>query len=170
MMSNNSENSNSGGRPTKYKEEFVDKVYKLALLGATDKEMADIFDIVESTFNEWKLKYPKFSESLKKGKIEADANVSERLYKRALGYQYKEITKQYEGNGENRKLIKDSVTTKTLAPDPTAQIFWLKNRRKNEWRDSKNIDHTTKGKEFTQTRDERDTEIKELIKKHNESE
>lgn len=160
MMSSNNENSNSEGRPTKYKDEFVGKVYKLALLGATDKDVADFFDVCEATINNWKIEYPEFLESIKKGKTEADSDVAERLYKRAVGYQYKEVSKQFEGE----KLIKKTETTKTLAPDPTAQIFWLKNRQKDQWRDSKNIDHTTGGEKVNgRTAEDIKKELKEIL-------
>lgn len=137
---------NKGGRPTKWKEEFIDKVYKLALLGATDAEMADILSVSESIFNEWKKTKEGFLESIKKGKTEADANVTERLYKRAVGYKYTEKRTEKDEKGTT----KTTVTEKTLAPDTTAQIFWLKNRQPKKWRDTKNIDHTTGGETLYQ--------------------
>ncbi len=140
-MSNKKQNTtNKGGRPSKYKSEFVEKVYKLALLGATDKEMADILGVSESTFNEWKNSKEGFSESLKKGKIDADANVTERLYKRAIGYKYIEKKTEVDDKGATK------VTTieKTLAPDITAQIFWLKNRQPNKWRDKTEVEQNIK--------------------------
>lgn len=69
-----------------------------------------MLDINEDTLHEWKKVHPDFSESLKEGKERADANVAQRLYDRAMG------------NGR-------------LPPDVTACIFWLKNRRKQNWRE-----------------------------------
>jgi transcriptional regulator with XRE-family HTH domain len=123
------------GRPTKYKEEYDDQVYKLCLLGATDKEIADFFEVSESTINEWKRDYKSFSESLKKGKWLADANVAERLYQRALGYEHPEDDiKAYMGD------IIITPTIKHYPPDPTAAIFWLKNRQSAKWRDKQEVD------------------------------
>ena len=71
-------------RPTKYQEAYAEQARKLCLLGYTDAELADFFEVSESTINKWKLDYPKFSESIKKGKAVADAEVSDRLYQRAM--------------------------------------------------------------------------------------
>ncbi len=53
-------------RPTKYQEAYAEQARKLCLLGYTDAELADFFEVSESTINKWKLDYPKFSESIKK--------------------------------------------------------------------------------------------------------
>ena len=128
------------GRPTKFKEEYPKLVYKLCLLGATDKEIADILGITESTFNNWKIEYPQLMESIKEGKAEADANVASRLYSRAMGYQHPE-DKIFNDNGE--PLIVPTV--KHYPPDPTAAIFWLKNRQPQKWRDKQEIDANISG-------------------------
>jgi len=124
-----------GGRPTKYKEEYSELAYNYALLGATDSELAVFFDVTESTINKWKIDFPEFSESLKKGKTIADSEVAKSLFQRALGYEHKE-DKIFNANGE--PLI--VPTTKHYAPDPTAAIFWLKNRQKQHWRDKQEIE------------------------------
>jgi hypothetical protein len=118
------------GRPTDYREEYCEQAEKLCKLGATDKELADFFDVAESTINEWKLAHPEFSESLKKGKTLADANVAERLYQRAMGFEH---------DSEEIKVIDGSIerveVRKVYPPDTVAAIFWLKNRQKKKWRD-----------------------------------
>lgn len=55
-------------RPTKYQEAYAEQARKLCLLGYTDAELADFFEVSESTINKWKLDYPEFSESIKKGR------------------------------------------------------------------------------------------------------
>jgi hypothetical protein len=124
------------GRPSKYKTEYAEQAYKLCLLGATDKEMSDILGVTESTFNLWKQEHKEFSESLKKGKEQADAIVAQKLYHRAIGYEHPEIiTASYQG------MITDTkVVTKHYAPDPTAAIFWLKNRQPKKWRDKQDVE------------------------------
>jgi hypothetical protein len=118
------------GRPTDYKEEYNLQAEKLCKLGATDKELADFFEIVESTLNEWKLRYPEFSESIKKGKTLADAEVAEKLYHRAIGYEHPDC---------EIKILDGQIVTVPLVkhypPDSVAAIFWLKNRQKKKWRD-----------------------------------
>jgi hypothetical protein len=53
------------GRPSKYKPEYCDQVEKLCKLGATDKDIADFFEVEESTINNWKVEHPEFMESIK---------------------------------------------------------------------------------------------------------
>ena len=84
------EEEKSVGRPTKYNRDFHPKqVLKYALLGLTDKQIAGVFEISESTLNLWKNEYPEFSESIRAGKTDADANVASTLYKRSLGHTQK---------------------------------------------------------------------------------
>lgn len=136
----------SPGRPTLYKEEYNIQVQKLCKLGATDKEIADFFNVNEDTINEWKKVYSEFSESIKKGKIEADANVAQRLYERAMGFEHdsEEIKVVSIGQGEGSSIERVPIR-KIYPPDPTAAIFWLKNRRPREWRDKQEIDQKHSG-------------------------
>ena len=121
-------------RPSKYKAEYDEQAYKLCLLGATDKEIATFFNTTEQTINNWKKDHPTFFESLKKGKGAADSKVAEKLYQRALGYSHPE-DKIFNANGQ--PLI--VPTMKHYPPDSTAAIFWLKNRRKEDWRDRQEL-------------------------------
>ena len=104
--------------------------------GLTDEQIAEKMGISCSTLYDWKNKYSDISESLKRGKEVVDVLVENALFKRALGYEYKEVTKE---DGVTTKVV-----TKHMAPDTTAQIFWLKNRRPDLWRDRKNIDMNAK--------------------------
>lgn len=126
---------NKVGRPTKYKNEYCELAFNYCLLGATDEDLARFFEVSESTINQWKIEHIEFSESIKKGKDEADALVARSLYQRAVGYQYLEKKKEISDQGG----VKDSVTTKEVVPDTTAQIFWLKNRQPKLWRDKQDI-------------------------------
>jgi hypothetical protein len=132
------------GRPTSYKPEYNEQVFKLCLLGATDADIADFFEVTETTINNWKIDYPEFFESIKSGKQKADSTVAESLYKRANGYEHEDVDiKMYEGEIIQTKLIKH------YPPDTTAAIFWLKNRKPAVWRDKHEIDHTTNGDKIT---------------------
>ena len=117
-------------RPTKFKTTFSRQAKALAVLGATDKQMAGFCGVSESTINLWKQKHPKFSESLKEGKREADNRVVQALFQRAIGYSHPEDDIRVCDNH-----IVITPTTKHYPPDTTACIFWLKNRRQAEWRD-----------------------------------
>lgn len=124
------------GRKSAYKEEYNQLAENYALLGATDKEMADLFGVTERTLNQWKKTYPEFLQSLKKGKNIADANVASRLYNRAIGYDCR-ATKFATSEGH----ITDSKEyIEHYPPDTTAAIFWLKNRQPEKWRDRKEVD------------------------------
>lgn len=124
----------AGGRPTKYKPEYAEQARKLCLLGHTDVELAQFFEVSEDTINEWKKTYEEFSESIKKGKEFADVDVAESLYHRALGYSHPEVDiKIYAG-----EIIKTPII-KHYPPDTTAAIFWLKNRQKGKWRDKQEL-------------------------------
>lgn len=99
--------------------------------GLTDKQIANNIGIVESTLYEWKKKYTEFSEALKKGKEVVDIEVENALLKRALGYKYEEVTKELR-DGE---LVETKRITKEVLPETLAQIYWLKNRKPDKWRE-----------------------------------
>lgn len=128
---------NKGGRPSAYKEEYTERAYKLCLLGATDKELADFFHVSEQTVNAWKKSYPQFLESLKRGKMEADSIVASKLFHRATGYEHPE-DKIFNDNGTPLVV----PTIKRYPPDTTAAIFWLKNRQPANWRDKQEVEHS----------------------------
>lgn len=137
MKMNQQENkeTNLGGRPAKYQPSFNRQAYKLCLLGATDKDLADFFEVAESSINGWKKDFPRFLESIKKGKTQADATVAETLYKKANGYSRRE----FETRTVNNRPVKVKIV-KYYPPDTTAAIFWLKNRQRDKWRDKQIID------------------------------
>lgn len=99
--------------------------------GLTDEQLAQKMDINPSTLYDWKKKYSKISEALKKGKEIVDIQVENALLKRALGYDYQE-EKIEKSDKDGVKIVQ---TLKHIPPDTTAQIFWLKNRRPDKWRD-----------------------------------
>ena len=99
--------------------------------GLTDEQIAHNIGITAATLYVWKNKYPEISETLKKGKEVVDIHVENALLKRALGYEYTEERVEISGK-DGKKVIR---TTKYIPPDTTAQIFWLKNRRPDRWRD-----------------------------------
>lgn len=122
----------------KYQEwltpEGLTKLEGWARDGLTDKQIAQNIRISEQTLNVWKQKYSSFSESLKRGKEVIDRQVENALLKRALGYEYTEQKIEVDESG--RKKV--SQTIKQVVPDTTAQIFWLKNRKPEQWRDRPN--------------------------------
>lgn len=123
------------GRPSKYKPEFAKEAAKLCKLGATDAQLADFFEVSISTITLWKVKHAEFSASVKVPKAAADERVEQSLYRRAMGYEHDET--------DIRVIDGQVVMTpirKYYPPDSTAMIFWLKNRRPDDWREK--VDHT----------------------------
>ena len=108
--------------------------------GLTDEQIAKNLGISKDTFYQYKKQHPDFSETLKRGKEVVDREVENALFQRAMGYEYEEDT--VITNPDGSQVIK--TVTKKMAPDVTAQIFWLKNRKPAEWRDKREIEATGK--------------------------
>lgn len=125
----------------KYKEwldpEGLLKIEGWARDGLVDEQIAQNIGINPATLYDWKKKYPEISKALKKGKEVVDRQVENALLKRALGYKYEET--KTEKTNEGKKV---TVTVKEVVPDTTAQIFWLKNRKPEQWRDKQQIEHS----------------------------
>lgn len=101
--------------------------------GLTDEQIASNIGIGTTTFYTWVDRFPVIRESLKKGKAPVDFEVENALYKRAVGFEYEEVeTLIEEVNGEKKKKVKR--TKRTALPDTSAIIFWLKNRKPEQWR------------------------------------
>lgn len=128
------------GRPSSFKPQFVEQAKKLCELGATDVEIADFFEIAVSTFYKWKNERPEFSEALKVGKEAADNRVEKSLYHKAVGYTF-DAVKIFMPAGASEPVY--APYREHAPPDTTACIFWLKNRRRDEWRDKQ--DHEVTG-------------------------
>jgi hypothetical protein len=120
------------GRPTSYKPEYAEQAQKLAVLGATDQEMADFFKVEVRTIYRWKHDHDAFCQALKTGKDVADERVERSLYQRAVGYEQDEVKIFMPANAAAPVYAEFRAK---ISPDTTAAIFWLKNRRSQEWRD-----------------------------------
>jgi transcriptional regulator with XRE-family HTH domain len=120
-------------RPTSYTDDIPRQAEIVIALGATDKNIADVFGVTERTINNWERKHPEFFQSLKEAKNEYDAEIEKSLALRAKGGY--ETTETRTTTNSDDGLISKVTVTKTLAPDTTAAIFWLKNRQPERWRD-----------------------------------
>lgn len=151
--------------------------------GLTDEQIANNLGIGTTTLYNWKNQHMEFREALKKGKEVVDFEVENALLKRALGYKYEEVTKERierkdaKGNAltdvhgfPTYEMAITKIVEKEVAPDTTAQIFWLKNRKPNEWRDKRNIEHSGElnqniNSDKSLSLEERKKRIDELISK-----
>jgi len=122
-------------RPTKFKIEFIEQAKKLCLHGFTDVELAEFFNVNESTINRWKKKHPEFCKSLKSSKQDFDKQIERALAERAIGYSHKDVhISNYQGK------ITKTPFTKHYPPDVVACIYWLNNRQKENWANRKAIE------------------------------
>lgn len=117
--------------------------------GLTDEQIYLKMGISYQTFYDWQKRFPEFREALKRGKAPIDQEVENALLKRARGYQYEETVTEIEEvptgktDSDGRPIMKQvkhiRKVMKTALPDTTAQIFWLKNRRPDRWRDKQDV-------------------------------
>lgn len=135
-------------------EESLLRIKAWARDGLTNEQIAHNMGITVKTLYEWSNKYSDFSDALKKGKEVVDIEVENALYKKALGYnasikktfKVKEVI--YNEDGKRVKEIEklevgyDEVH---IPADTTAQIFWLKNRKPEMWRDKVETNLDLKG-------------------------
>lgn len=126
------------GRPTVYKKEYAKQATSLAALGATDMELADFFEVEVRTIYRWKHDHPAFCQALKAGKEASDERVERSLYQKAIGYEQDDV-KIFMPAGADQPVY--APYRAKIAPDTTAAIFWLKNRRSQEWRDKQEMGH-----------------------------
>lgn len=126
-------------RPTEYKDAYAEGARKLAKLGATDAEVADFYGVDVRTIYRWKNTHDAFCQALKAGKDEADIRVERALYHRAIGYEQDSV-KIFMPAGADKPVYAEFI--EKIAPDTTAAIFWLKNRRPDDWRDKRDVEHS----------------------------
>ena len=103
--------------------------------GLTLEEVAAEFKVTAKTLHVWRKKHPAFNDALNERRDAADANVAKSLYQRACG-----ILTKVKALDRNGNLVEVDLYEK---PDVTACIFWLKNRRPDDWRDVRRVEHLT---------------------------
>lgn len=116
--------------------------------GRTDEWIAKEIGVNVRTLWAWKAKYPQIEQALKKGKDPYDDEVEDVLYKYGTG-QFKTtttVTKWHIDPNTGETIVDEGTTTQTQQPpNPTALIFWLKNRRPDLWRDQPHKDREKNG-------------------------
>ena len=122
------------GRESSYVDRYAEQAYRLCLLGMTNEELADFFQVATSTIHVWIDRFPEFSDAIKRGKEEADSHVAEKLWRRATGYEHEAVKIfQYEGT----PVI--VPYTEHYPPDTQAASLWLRNRQPDKWRDRREV-------------------------------
>lgn len=123
-------------RVSKYDNQFHPVIVRwMVRAGLNDEEIARELSLHRSTLYRWKDKYPEFAQAFAETKPFIDALVEDALLKRALGYQYTETEIRTDEQGRTM----EKTVTRQVVPDVTAQIFWLKNRQPERWRDKQDV-------------------------------
>lgn len=145
------------GRPTKYKDEYAEQAEKLCKLGATDKKLADFFNVCEDTITNWKSENIDFFVSIKRGKDYYDnGRAEDSLINRVLGMEITEerqtirrmVIDGQDPDSTEGQIIDTTVTKKQIPPDVNAIRYWLNNRNPKRWKNLKHVDHTSDGEKM----------------------
>lgn len=159
------------GRPCGYDPSMNEQVYKLALLGLTDEQMARFFDVSRNTFHRWKSENPGFCDAIHRGKEIADAEVAYALFRRASGMTVKS---EKALKGKNGEIIVTQTVTE-IPPDTKAAIHWLQLRKRGSYayedgtivelspEDERDLAHARKVREMTT--EELEAQIKQFEKR-----
>ena len=123
----------------KYNDDFPALGEGYARDGLSDEQIAAKLGIKPSTYYKYQQQHIEFMEALRRGKSPVDTRVENALLKRALGYEATERQVDTDGDGN---VIRQRVVHKEMAPDVTAEKFWLANRRPGVWRERHHIEAT----------------------------
>jgi hypothetical protein len=135
----------AGGRPATYDPDFARQATVACELGATNADLARMFGVTQRTIERWTVTHPEFCRALKVGKDASDDRVERSLYNRAVGYTYDTVKPMSRSLGSQDGAVIEMIKLKEhVPPDVTAAIFWLKNRRKDAWRDKQEHGFTDK--------------------------
>jgi len=134
------------GRKTKYKPKtFPRLVGEFARDGYSDKEIWKKLGIGKDSFYLYLKKYPEFSEALYRNRVLVNAEVEEAYLKRALGYDYDEVTNEVTISDVGKETKHKRITTKTVVPDVRACAQWLECKKPEIWRKKQEIDVKLEG-------------------------
>lgn len=114
-------------------EDGLSQLRGWARAGLTNAQIAHNCGISRDTLDAWCKRFPGISDTLKAGKEVADLEVENALYRSAVGFAYEEKIFERKLDGE---MVHTRTVSKQAQPNVTAQIFWLKNRRRDVWKDS----------------------------------
>lgn len=133
--------SGVGGAISKYTKLQLEKVYKLALLGLKNEELADYLDVDYTIFLTWLDKKhgeyrPELVEVLFQARDGADSIMADRLYQRGLGYSHTDTKFFMDRKGQ----IKSVEYTKHYPPDTQAATYWLSNKKGKLWKNKQTVE------------------------------
>jgi hypothetical protein len=124
------------GRPTLYKPDYAVQAHDHCLLGATNAELAALFEVAPRTVDNWIANNAEFAQAVREGRAAADARVARCLYERAVGYD-RVVERVVWHQGQERVV----ASTVHYPPSTGACIFWLRNRRPDLWGSRRPVNH-----------------------------
>ncbi|MFZ5784098.1 MAG: hypothetical protein ACOY4R_28215 [Pseudomonadota bacterium] len=124
------------GPASSFKSEYCTIARKFCILGATNENLAEFFEVSLATIGNWLRDFPEFKEAVRQGRTVADADVAEKLYSRATGYDHEASRWFQTPDGPQEVKV-----TRHIPPDTAACMFWLRNRRRDLWRDKIEHEH-----------------------------
>lgn len=143
-----------------YEDLKLEQVKALAEYGHTDSYMASFFGVYKSTWDRWKKQYPEFGEAVELwGKV-ATGRVQKALFELAVGYTYK-TQKAFMHKATGLVQVVDVV--ETVPPSPSACMFWLERREREDWGVKAVIEHEGKVEHDHKHRAVPDEELEDRI-------
>jgi hypothetical protein len=121
------------GRPTLYDPAVCEQAHNYCLLGATNDELAGFLGVSARTIDRWIADRADFGDAVRRGRVVADSRVARGLYDRAVGYD--RTNERFVMVGGELKAITSTVR---YPASVQACIFWLRNRRRQTWREAPN--------------------------------
>lgn len=120
---------------SKYNSEYHDDwAWSLAIKGATNEEIAEAFGISTRTFIRWEKEHESLRDAVLRGKCAADAKVEKSLFQRAIGFTVEDTERTVDIDKDgNPKPVRVRTTKKNVPPDTMAIMYWLNNRKRNQW-------------------------------------
>lgn len=131
------------GPTTGYKPEHCNIAYKFCLLGATNEDLAGLFEVSLSTIGTWLARHPEFRKAVQEGRDVADMDVAQSLLNKARGFTHPDV-KVLKVDGAAEKVEFDRY----FPPDTQAAVFWLRNRRRHQWRERIEHEHSVSEDKF----------------------
>ena len=125
------------GAPSSFKPEYCDLAGTFCRLGATNEDFGRMFDVTRRMIDYWMVDFPDFAAAIRAGRAIADANVAEKLHARAVGHSHPALKIMRSGG---QPLTVPYI--QHYPPDTQACLFWLRNRRPQDWREKIEHEHS----------------------------
>jgi len=127
----------------------LSEVRDWCMQGKTNEDMSELLGISPDTWYRYLKDYNELNIIVTAGKSVIDSRVENAVLKSALGFEYDEIRTVIEEDRNGKKRTRIEKTKRYMPPNHSAQAFWLRNRKKDEWGDRKEIVFDTTSLEQT---------------------